>query len=350
MGAGYPPRCAGSRGRSVGEGDGRVGLGAQGFEQVVKGADIGLELGGGGGDFVEGMGIASADRRQAAGAPARGGALVLERAVAAVEAFDAVEEVHRAGWNAEARVARGMGEEHQGAAGVAEFAEAAGVGDAGAQFVEAVDEDVAEFGGDFDAGENEDVGRFVEHPDALGGPDHVVFGEDDAVEAAFGGAGDEVVREHVAVGRPDGRVDVHVDEHAGRFAGRRDSGKSGTRRVYDPRVASHDAGTVEIVAEPVADERQLDGRRHLELVGEDAAGRIEASVRMVISREGELEECDLMLANPDGEAAVTFDGETEVVETEPLSLRAAGGEMEIEVEQQNDGAFAVRIRGAEALP
>ena len=340
----------GQQAASVGEGDGRVGLGAQGFEQVVEGADIGLEFGGGGGDFVKGVGIAAADRRQAAGAPARGGALVLERAVAAVEAFDAVEEVHRAGRNAEAGVSRGVGEEHQGATRVAELAEAAGVGDAGAQLVKAVDEHVAEFGGDFDAGEDEDVGRFIEHPDALGGPDHVVFGQDDAVEAAFGGAGDEVVREHVAVGRPDGRVDVHVDEHAGRFAGRRDSGKSGTRRVYDPRVTSHDAGAVEIVAEAVADERQLDGRRHLELVGEDAAGRIEASVRMVISREGELEECDLMLANSDGEAVVTFDGETEVSETEPLSLSAAMDEMEIEVEQQDDGAFTVRIRGAEALP
>lgn len=120
--------------------------------------------------------------------------------------------------------------------------------------------------------------------------------------------------------------------------------------MYDPRVTSHDAGAVEIVAEAVADERQLDGRRHLELVGEDAAGRIEASVRMVISREGELEECDLMLANSDGEATVTFDGETEVAETEPLSLSAAMDGMEIEVEQQDDGAFAVRIRGAEALP
>lgn len=118
--------------------------------------------------------------------------------------------------------------------------------------------------------------------------------------------------------------------------------------MYDPRVTDDARDTVEIIAEAVADERQLDGRRHLELIGEDDAGSVEASLRMVISREGELEECDLLLAAGERETAAALDAESDVAETEPLRLSAAGDEMEVEVEQLEDGEFTVRISGAEA--
>ena len=105
---------------------------------------------------------------------------------------------------------------------------------------------------------------------------------------------------------------------------------------------------IEIDAEAVADERQLDGRRHLELVGEDAAASIEASLRLVITRAGGVDEAELELSDSSGESeTVVLDEEGDVELVDPLSAMLAGGGFEVSVEQDEEGAYQLRVSRAE---
>lgn len=118
--------------------------------------------------------------------------------------------------------------------------------------------------------------------------------------------------------------------------------------MYDPRVMIAPGSEIDVEAEAVADERQLDGRRHLELTGEDAAASLEAALRLVITRAGDVEEAELELADAAGESeTVALDEEGDVEQMDPLSAALAGGGFEVFVEQDEEGGYRMRISRAE---
>lgn len=101
---------------------------------------------------------------------------------------------------------------------------------------------------------------------------------------------------------------------------------------------------VVVEAEAVADERQLDGRRHLELVGEDETGDTELSLRVVVTREGGIEEAELALTASSGESiALALDLDAEVADIDPLLATLSGEGVEVVVEQDEEGHFQVSV-------
>ena len=104
-----------------------------------------------------------------------------------------------------------------------------------------------------------------------------------------------------------------------------------------------------VEAEAVADERQLDGRRHLELVGEDETGDTELSLGIVVTREGGIEEAELALSASSGESiALALDLEAEVADVDPLLATLSGEGVEVVIEQDEEGHFRVSVHGDEA--
>ena len=81
------------------------------------------------------------------------------------------------------------------------------------------------------------------------------------------------------------------------------------------------------------DERQLDGSRHLEIVGDD----VDAALRLVISRDGNLEEAELSLEFDGDYTVIAFHSGagTDLGEALELDLESACGQAAIR--QREDG-------------
>lgn len=96
------------------------------------------------------------------------------------------------------------------------------------------------------------------------------------------------------------------------------------------------------VAEPVHDERQLDGSRHLELFCETEEETL--SIRLVLNRDGELHEGELTIARVESEAVAAL-APTSAAALDPLEIqiRAEFDDQtgQIVLNQRDDGDFDV---------
>ena len=96
------------------------------------------------------------------------------------------------------------------------------------------------------------------------------------------------------------------------------------------------------VAEPVHDERQLDGSRHLELFCETDAETL--SIRLVLNRDGEIDEGELTIARLESEAVAALNLASAIA-LDPLEIqiRAEFDERtgQITLNQRDDGDFDV---------
>lgn len=90
-----------------------------------------------------------------------------------------------------------------------------------------------------------------------------------------------------------------------------------------------------MVATVVEDERQLDGSRHLEIVGdqEDA----ELALRLVINRDGELEEAEMSLELDGSYTVIGFEAHPDVAYNEWLDLSLVSDGGRAVIRQRDDG-------------
>ena len=112
---------------------------------------------------------------------------------------------------------------------------------------------------------------------------------------------------------------------------------------------------IKLVGSVVEDERQLDGSRHVEIVGHaddaDDADDADVALRLVVDREGSLREAELSLEMGGNFAVIGFDQGssvgndvgTESASEEQLSLHLQSAEAEIEVLQRDDGDIALAL-------
>ena len=104
--------------------------------------------------------------------------------------------------------------------------------------------------------------------------------------------------------------------------------------MYDSHVR-----LIEITAALVEDERQLDGSRHVEIVGdtEDA----DAALRLVVDRDGAVVEAELSLeihGESDGTYAVIgFDQDVHAASRDSLDLQLHCDDGELVLRQRDDG-------------
>ena len=100
---------------------------------------------------------------------------------------------------------------------------------------------------------------------------------------------------------------------------------------------------IEFVAAPAQDERQLDGARHLEFAAEE--GAIALSLRIVLDREGAVEEGELTLTRGNVEESGSVEPGAFAGESEPLEIvleaDLGGRELLLFLEQREDGEFDI---------
>ena len=105
-------------------------------------------------------------------------------------------------------------------------------------------------------------------------------------------------------------------------------------RLYDPHVRR-----IQLVAAVVEDERQLDGSRHVEIVGDTE--QVDAALRLVIDRDGIVEEAELSLEIDGTYTVLGFDSEAESPDALDLQLRGEAGEATLR--QRDDGEIDLSL-------
>lgn len=104
------------------------------------------------------------------------------------------------------------------------------------------------------------------------------------------------------------------------------------------------AALSQYVAQPVQDERQLDGSRHLELVCETDAETL--SIRLVLDRDGELHEGELAIARSQNETVAALDSAAaEALDPLEIQIPARFDEHagQIALSQRDDGDFDITL-------
>ena len=91
----------------------------------------------------------------------------------------------------------------------------------------------------------------------------------------------------------------------------------------------------------VLDERQLDGSRHLEIVGEVADG--ESALHVVVDHDGQLAEADMTLEFGGEPESVTLDGDPGMANWENLEFRLTSERMVVEARPRQDGDLEMRL-------
>ena len=102
------------------------------------------------------------------------------------------------------------------------------------------------------------------------------------------------------------------------------------------------AALSQYVAQPVQDERQLDGSRHLELFCETDAETL--SIRLVLNRDGELHEGELTIACRQSEAVAALDPSVaNALDPLEIQIRARFDDRagRIALSQREDGDFDI---------
>ena len=112
--------------------------------------------------------------------------------------------------------------------------------------------------------------------------------------------------------------------------------------MYDPHVRQ-----IKLVASVVEDERQLDGSRHVEIVGDDPEADV--ALRLVVDRDGSLREAELSLERDGTFAVIGFDQGAEVGSEEQLSVHLRAPEGEVEIRQQDDGDVTLALTLSDSM-
>lgn len=112
--------------------------------------------------------------------------------------------------------------------------------------------------------------------------------------------------------------------------------------MYDPHVRQ-----IRLVASVVEDERQLDGSRHVEIVGDGAEADV--ALRLVVDRDGSLREAELSLERDGTFAVIGFDQGAEVGSEEQLSVHLRAAEAEVEVRQRDDGDVTLALTLSDSI-
>lgn len=108
------------------------------------------------------------------------------------------------------------------------------------------------------------------------------------------------------------------------------------RRLYDPQVRQ-----IKLIGSVVEDERQLDGSRHVEIVGDEQSADL--ALRLVIDRDGLLQEAELSLEVNGTYVVIGFDQRAEMGSEERLSVHLRSSRCEAEVLQRDDGEIALAV-------
>ena len=90
-----------------------------------------------------------------------------------------------------------------------------------------------------------------------------------------------------------------------------------------------------MVTTVVEDERQLDGSRHLEIVGDNE--RADAALRLVIGRDGDLQEAELSLGLDGEYMVIGFESDAAAVVGEVLDVDLVADEGRVAIQQRDDG-------------
>ncbi len=89
----------------------------------------------------------------------------------------------------------------------------------------------------------------------------------------------------------------------------------------------------------VEDERQLDGSRHVEIVGDTDVA--DAALRLVVDRDGQVEEAELSLEIHEGSdgtfAVIEFDRDAQGASPDNLDLQLNGIGGQLVLRQRDDG-------------
>lgn len=96
----------------------------------------------------------------------------------------------------------------------------------------------------------------------------------------------------------------------------------------------------QITAATVEDERQLDGSRHLQLIGEDE--HCQLTLRLVLDRDGGIQEAELSVEAEEVDAVIGFNLPAPIAAADPLALSLHGEEGTVAVEQLDDGEFTLQ--------
>ena len=91
----------------------------------------------------------------------------------------------------------------------------------------------------------------------------------------------------------------------------------------------------------VVDERQLDGSRHLEIVGEVAGG--ETALHVVVDHDGDLAEAEMTLELDGAPESVALDSEPDAVDWEDLEFRLTSETVTLEARPRQDGDLEMRL-------
>lgn len=111
-----------------------------------------------------------------------------------------------------------------------------------------------------------------------------------------------------------------------------------------------DREIIELIAAAAEDERQLDGRRYLELVAEHAERPLEAALRLVLSREGDVDEAELILTDHESSTTILLDTPADVEDLEPLDVHLTAESTDIHLEQADDGDYVLVLSLSLDLP
>lgn len=96
-----------------------------------------------------------------------------------------------------------------------------------------------------------------------------------------------------------------------------------------------------MVATVVEDERHLDGSRHLEIVGD--SDDVDAALRLVIGRDGNLEEAELSLELHGVYAVIEFAQNANAVVGDVLDMDLHANEGRALIRQRDDGDLELEL-------
>ena len=96
-----------------------------------------------------------------------------------------------------------------------------------------------------------------------------------------------------------------------------------------------------MVGTVVRDERQLDGSRHLEIVGEFEGG--ETALYVVVDHDGELAEADMTLDLDGVPESVAFDGDPGMADWEDMEFSLNSERIALEARPRQDGDLDMRL-------
>ncbi|MXV79801.1 MAG: hypothetical protein F4038_02570 [Chloroflexi bacterium] len=103
---------------------------------------------------------------------------------------------------------------------------------------------------------------------------------------------------------------------------------------------------VNLIGSVVEDERQLDGSRHIEIVGDEAMADL--ALRLVVDRDGSVREAELDIELDGLHSVIGFDQSSEAAGDEQFSFHLLGPGGAAEVVQQDDGEISLRLQLADA--